>query len=66
MKKIYEVPAMEIVRLDASENIAKLPTIDSSSSETAVTGDNRVTTTTKTSGLVKALMGAVTSNNIEG
>ncbi len=61
MKKIYEVPAMEIVRLDASENIAKLPTLDSSSAETSVS-EGRVTTTTKTTGLVKALMGAITSS----
>ncbi len=61
MKKIYEVPAMEIVRLDASENIAKLPTVENQGSTTDSTG--RVTTKTRTTNLVAALLGAATSSN---
>lgn len=56
MKKIYEVPAMEVIRLDASENIAKLPTIDSGSTSTSVT-DGKVVTTTRTTGLAAVLSG---------
>lgn len=60
MKKIYEVPAMEIVRLDASENIAKLPELDSNYTNTTVEG-NRVVTKTRSTGLVAALTGIVSS-----
>ena len=63
MKKMYEVPAMEIVRLDASENIAKLPTVEYQGSTTDSTG--RVTTKTRTSNLVQALLGGATSTSVE-
>lgn len=64
MKKIYEVPAMEIVRLDASENIAKLPTDSGSASTTA--NSDRVTTTTKTTNLLNAiLLGGGSSNGAD-
>lgn len=65
MKKIYEVPAMEIVRLDASENIAKLPTIDNSATVNAGNVDGKVTTKTRTSNLVQALLGGATSTSVE-
>lgn len=65
MKKIYEVPAMEIVRLDASENIAKLPTIDNSATVNAGNVEGKITTKTRTSNLVQALLGGVTSTSVE-
>ena len=64
MKKIYEVPAMEIVRLDASENIAKLPTF-TQVGESSVNSSGQVETRTRTSGLLAALAGAVSSNGEE-
>lgn len=65
MKKIYEVPAMEIVRLDASENIAKLPTIDNSATVNAGNVEGKVTTKTRTTNLVQALLGGATSTSVE-
>ena len=63
MKKIYEVPAMEIVRLDASENIAKLPTIEQQGTNVESIGGSSVTTTrAKTKSLVNALFGSASSN----
>lgn len=62
MKKIYEVPAMEIVRLDASENIAKLPTVGET--ETSSVQNGRVETKTKSSGLLAAIAG-ITGSNVE-
>ena len=56
MKKIYEVPAMEIVRLDASENIAKLPTIGETSNAT-INENNQVQTRTRSTRLLAAIAG---------
>lgn len=63
MKKIYEVPAMEIVRLDASENIAKLPTVGETSNA-SVNSNNQVETRTKSTGLLAAIAG-FTGSNVE-
>ncbi len=66
MKKLYEVPAMEIVRLDASENIAKLPSAGTGegSTSTSTTG-SAVTTTVRTKSLMAEILGAASSNNVD-
>ena len=58
MKKLYEVPTMEIVRLDASEDIAKLPIgADSNAGSSFDESTSRVTTTFRSTGLVAAILG---------